>query len=127
MESYEVKICISLMINLVMFSNFSCTCVCVLVAQSCLTLCNPMDCNLPGSSGPWNSPRKNTGVSCHALLETFSIQESNLGLLHCRQILYHLSHLEAPFHLPTDHLYIFFVCEVVFNPVNSDSLNLSLY
>ena len=24
--------------------------VCVLVAQSCLTLCNPMDCSLPGSS-----------------------------------------------------------------------------
>ena len=23
----------------------------VLVTQSCLTLCNPMDCNLPGSSG----------------------------------------------------------------------------
>ena len=25
-------------------------CVCVLVSQSCLTLCNPMDCSLPGSS-----------------------------------------------------------------------------
>ena len=25
-------------------------CVCVLVAQSCLTLCNPMDRSLPGSS-----------------------------------------------------------------------------
>ena len=25
-------------------------CVCVLVAQLCLTLCNPMDCGLPGSS-----------------------------------------------------------------------------
>ena len=24
--------------------------VCVLVAQSCLTLCNPMDCSSPGSS-----------------------------------------------------------------------------
>ena len=27
-----------------------CVCVCVLVAQSCPTLCNPMDCSLPGSS-----------------------------------------------------------------------------
>ena len=27
-----------------------CVCVCVLVAQSCLTLCDPMDCSLPGSS-----------------------------------------------------------------------------
>ena len=25
-------------------------CVCVLVTQSCPTLCNPMDCSLPGSS-----------------------------------------------------------------------------
>ena len=37
--------------------------------QSCLTLCDPMDCNLPGSSlCPWDSPGKNTGVGCHALL-----------------------------------------------------------
>ena len=27
-----------------------CVCVCVLVTQSCLTLCDPMDCNPPGSS-----------------------------------------------------------------------------
>ena len=27
-----------------------CVCVCVLVAQSCLILCDPMDCTLPGSS-----------------------------------------------------------------------------
>ena len=27
-----------------------CVCVCVLVAKSCLTLCHPMDCSLPGSS-----------------------------------------------------------------------------
>ena len=25
-------------------------CVCVIVAQSCPTLCDPMDCSLPGSS-----------------------------------------------------------------------------
>ena len=30
-----------------------------LVTQSCLTLCNPMDCIHPGSSVPWNSPGKN--------------------------------------------------------------------
>ena len=30
--------------------NSVCVCVCVLVAQSCLTLCDPMDCSLPGSS-----------------------------------------------------------------------------
>ena len=29
-----------------------CVCVCVKVAQSCLTPCDPMDCSLPGSSVP---------------------------------------------------------------------------
>ena len=37
--------------------------------QSCLTLCDPMDCSLLGSAGPWNSPGKNTRVGCHALLQ----------------------------------------------------------
>ena len=42
---------------------------------------------------PWNSPSKNTGVGCHSFLQgIFLTQESNLGLLHCGQILYHLSH-----------------------------------
>ena len=30
--------------------NYQRMCVCVLVAQSCPALCNPMDCSLPGSS-----------------------------------------------------------------------------
>ena len=52
-----------------------------LVAQSCLTLCNPMDCSPPGSSFHGDSPGKNTGVGCHALLQgIFPIQGSNPGL-----------------------------------------------
>ena len=39
------------------------------VAQSCLTLCDPMDCSLPGSSVHGDSPGKNSGVGCHALLQ----------------------------------------------------------
>ena len=40
---------------------------------------------------PWASPGKNTGVGCHALLQRiFPTQGLNLGLPHCRQILYHL-------------------------------------
>ena len=42
-----------------------------LVSQSCLTLCNPTDCSLPGSSVHGDSPGKNTGVSCVALLIPF--------------------------------------------------------
>ena len=37
----------------------------LLVTQSCLTLWDPMDCSLPGSSVHGDSPGKNTGVgSC---------------------------------------------------------------
>ena len=46
---------------------------------------------------PWDSPGKNTGVSCHALLQgIFLIQRLNLCLLHCRQILYQLSYEGSP-------------------------------
>ena len=44
-------------------------CVLYLVAQSCLTLCDPMDCSPPGSSVHGDFPGKNTGVGCHALLQ----------------------------------------------------------
>ena len=45
----------------------------------------------------WNSPGKNTGVGSHSLVQgTFLTQGSNLGLLHYRQILYHLSHQGTP-------------------------------
>ena len=37
-----------------------------LVAQSCLTLCDPMDYSLPGLSVHGDSPGKNTGMSCHS-------------------------------------------------------------
>ena len=48
-----------------------------------------------------DSPGKNTGVSCHFLLQgIFLTQGSNLGLLHWRQILYHLSYRE----IPTEHM-----------------------
>ena len=43
-------------------------CIC-LVAQSCLILCDPMDCSPSGSFVHGNSPGKITGVSCHALLQ----------------------------------------------------------
>ena len=46
---------------------------------------------------PWDSPGKDTGVGCHSLLwEIFLTQGWNLGLLHCRQILYCLSYQGNP-------------------------------
>ena len=42
---------------------------------------------------PWKVPGKNTGVDCHFLLRgIFLTQGLNPDLLHCRQILNHLSH-----------------------------------
>ena len=47
---------------------------------------------------PWDSPVKNTGVGCHALLQgIFLTQGSNLHLLHCRWILYFWATGEAPY------------------------------
>ena len=112
-------------------------CVLCLVAQSCTTLCNPMDCSPPGSSIHGGSLGKNNGVGCCDLLQVrlpkpgieprsptlqadslpseppgkpkdtgvdslfllqgiFPTQGLNPGLLHCRQILYQLSHKGSP-------------------------------
>ena len=58
--------------------------VAVLVAQPCLTLCNPTNCS-PSGSYLWDSLGKNTGVDCRSLLQRiFLTQESNAGLLHRR-------------------------------------------
>ena len=65
----------------------------VKVAQSCLTLCNPMDRLLFS----WNSPGSSTGVGSHSLLQgIFPIRRVNPGLPHGRRILYHLSHQGSP-------------------------------
>ena len=50
-----------------------------------------------GLYSPWNSPGHNTGMSSHSLLQgIFPTQGSNPGLLHCRWILYQLSHKGSP-------------------------------
>ena len=64
----------------------------MLVTKSYLTLCNPMDCSPPGSS-------------VHEILQARILEWAavsspgnllNPGLLHCRQILYHLRHQGNP-------------------------------
>ena len=51
--------------------------------QSCLTLCDSMDYRLLGSSVHGDSPGKNTGGGCHALLQgIFPTQGLNPHLLH---------------------------------------------
>ena len=70
----------------------------VLVAQLCLTL-QLYELYSPLGSYPWNSPGKNPGVvDCYSLFQgIFPTQGSNLGLLHCRQVLYSLSHQGSPY------------------------------
>ena len=59
-----------------------------LVIQSCLSLCDPMDYSLSGSSVHGYSPGKDTGVGCHACFQgIFSTQGLNPHLPHCRQII----------------------------------------
>ena len=67
-----------------------------LVAQACPTLCNPMHHCLPGSSVH--------GILRARILKWIAIpfsrgSSSPRDLLHCRQILYHLSHHGSPFFL----------------------------
>ena len=74
----------------------------VKVAQSCLTLCDPME-------SPWNFPGQNAGkfhgifqripgkeCSLSFLQGIFPTQGSNPGPSHCRRILYQLSHKGSP-------------------------------
>ena len=77
--------------------------VCVpLVAQSCLTLCDPMNCRPPGSSVHGIFHGKNTGVGCHFLLQgSFPTQGSNPCLscllhLHWQTDSIPLRHLGSP-------------------------------
>ena len=61
--------------------------------QLCLTLCDPMDCSLPGSSVHGIFPGNNTVVDCHFLLQgIFPTQGLNPDFPHCRQTLYRLSY-----------------------------------
>ena len=101
-------------------------CVKVKIAQSCPTLCDPMDCTVYGilqarilqwvafpSSKGSSHPRspilqadslpaepqgkpKNTGAGSLSLLQWILTQESYQGILCCRQILYQLSYEGSP-------------------------------
>ena len=73
------------------------SCMHVKLFWSCLTLRHPMDCGPPGSSVlgilqarilEWTGISSSRGI--------FLTQGSKLGLLHCRWILYCLSHQGSP-------------------------------
>jgi len=66
--------------------------VCVLVAQSCPTLCNPMDCRPPDSS-VHGILHRNTGVGCHFRLQYTDVACMNYCVLRFTAICCVLSNL----------------------------------
>ena len=89
---YNYHLQVVLTRTFIQLSLMYCAVLC-LFAQSCLTLCDPMDCSPPGSSVhgipqarilEWVAMPSSRGI--------FPTQGSNPVLLHCRQIPYRLSH-----------------------------------
>ena len=69
------------------YKGNTCACMRAKLLQSCLTLCDAIDCSPPARVlCPWDSPGKNTGVGCHALLQgiflTQGLKPSFLHLLY---------------------------------------------
>ena len=87
----------------------------VLVSQLCLTLCDPTDCSLSGFSVHGIFLARILKWVCHSLLQgIFPTWGLNPGLLHCRQILYHMSYREARIQFlllaPKAHFSLFWCC-----------------
>ena len=65
------------------------------MTESCSVVSNSLQPH--GLYSPWNSPGQGTGVGSLSHLQgIFTTQGLNPGLLHCRQILYQLSHKGSP-------------------------------
>ena len=81
-----------------MFSSFIIIVLLFIFEHKCESLSVVSDSLQPhGLYSLWNSPGQNTGVGSLSLLQgIFPTQGSNPGLLHCRQILYQLSHKGSP-------------------------------
>ena len=92
------------------------------VTQSCLTLCGPMDCRPPGSVHGILQARILEWVAILLFRGSFQPQGSNLGLLHCRQIFYHLSHQDSPSWLSKPILTLWFSkdCRFLYLKINSN-------
>ena len=74
---------------------------------------------------PWDFPGKSTGVGCHFLLQgIFLTQGLNPGLLHCRQMLYCLSHQALEFtviHIPCHTRNFNHMASIMFKRVHSNT------
>ena len=80
-------------------TSYTRVCVCVRVSYSCLTLCDPMDSSPPGCSVHGILQARILGWVALSLFPSqgiFPTKGLNIGLLHCRQIPYPLSHQGSP-------------------------------
>ena len=110
LHSYSLYIRICVFIYILLFS-------CGVVSHS---FCDPMDCSLARILCLWGSSGKNTGVSCHFLLqEIFLTQGLNPHLLHWQVGFLPLSHLESPIYIYTHtyihthtHIYVYYIYNI---------------
>ena len=73
--------------------SLDCVCVCYFLSHAQL-FATPWDSSSARFFCPWDSPGKNTRVGSHSFFQGILLtQGSNLGLPHCRQILYYLTSL----------------------------------
>ena len=73
---------------------------------------------------PWDFLGSSIGVNCHVLLQgIFPTQGLNLGLPHCRQTLYHLSH-QGSTELPLKNYSPFCICLCISHVFFSLAINL---
>ena len=97
-----------------------CVCVCVFSHSVVSNFLWPHGLKSARLLCPWDSPSKNTGVGSHSLLQwIFPIHGLNSGLLHCRQILYHLSQQGSLYIIC---IHILFSCSVVSNSLRPHGL-----
>ena len=87
------------------------------VTQSCLTLCDPMNCSLPGSlvHGIFQARILEWVTICFSRVSS-QPRDRTLGLLHRGQMLYHLSHQGSP------NINVLYNLKVLVTPVMSNSL-----
>ena len=95
--------------------------------ESCSTMANSLQLHTRLLC-PWCSPGKNTRVGSQFLLQgIFLIQGTNLGLLHCRQILYHLSHQGSRLVISVQFSSVAQSCPTLGDPMNHSMTGLPVH
>ena len=74
----------------------------LLSGESCLVMSDSLRSH--GLYSAWNSSGQNTGVGSHSLQGILPTQGWDPGLLHCRRILYQLSHQGSPMRVSIEGL-----------------------